>query len=92
MTKQDWLDNKQSCISNAAQVINYNARLQDANGVQFVPSNTQYIPPAPSAYIYVIEYEVVGGTADWRVNSTSEYLLSGETRIYQTDCTDEVSQ
>lgn len=90
MTRQEWIDKKQYCIDNAVTIDKKDRRLQDDNGVQFVPGTTIYTPPIPSDYVFVIEFEIVDGTANWKINSSLEYLVNNGNKIYEADCTDEV--
>jgi hypothetical protein len=88
MNKQEWQDKKKYCIDNAETINKVDKRLEDEDGVQFVPFTTEYIPSVPVAFIFVTENEIIGGAKDWRVNSTSEYLLVDGVKIQESDCTE----
>lgn len=90
MNKQEWRDKKQFCIDSAITVTKLDKRLEDSNGVQFVPFTTTYTPPIPNNFIYVAENEILGGTVDWRVNNTSEYLIIDGVKVYEADCSEVV--
>jgi hypothetical protein len=90
MNKQEWQDKKKYCMDNAVTIDKQDKRLEDENGVQYVPFTTTFNPPIPSDYIFVRENEIVGGVNDWRINSSSEYLVNNGAKIYEADCSEVV--
>lgn len=89
MLKTEWQEKKKYCIDNAETINKVDKRLEDEDGLQFVPFTTTYIPPIPVAFIFVIENDIQGGARDWRINNISEYLVIDGVKVLETDC-DEV--
>lgn len=73
-------------MSDTQTIERKSVRLEDDNGVQFVPGIDKYIPSVLSNEVFVIEYGIVGGTDDWRVDTTDEYIMVGGVKVRLSDC------